>query len=296
MGFFRRHRLLSFFAITFFGPILLGPILYFGVGPFFPLPFHRAMDRALLLSALAALAVLWREIALRQLWPLNSRTGWQLAFGYLLAFVSAQAMLGLELAVRGFTSTHLDTPHLVARVLMSLVAALLIPLLEETVFRGFLLVELAQKLGRRRGWVLAAIIFMLAHFLKIPESLDHQPVHVWSGLGAMGAAFLPIVHGEFLGGRGANLFLVGLILGGIFLRAGTLWINAGLHSGWIFMVLLFSGLTRPVSPPYTSAFGTGDILSTPLTSLVLIALAAWLWRFYPPRSDEPANGASAPST
>jgi membrane protease YdiL (CAAX protease family) len=296
MGLPHRHRLLWFFAIVFFGSILLGPALYFAVGCFFPLPFHRAMDRALLLSSLAALAVFWPSISFAQLWPLQRRSLIQLGFGYLLALVSAQAMIGLDLAVRGFTSAHLSAQQIGARVLMALIAALLIPPLEETVFRGFLLLELAQKVGRRWGCVLAALIFMLAHFLKIPETLDHQPVHFWSGVNALGDAFLPIAHGDFLGGHGANLFLVGMILGGIFLRAGTLWINAGLHSGWIFALLLFSGLTRPLSPPNTTAFGNGDLLSTPLTSLVLILLAAWLWRYYPPRSDEPGSGESAPST
>ena len=296
MGLLHRHRLPWFFAVVFLGAMLIGPVLYFAVGLFFPLPFHRAMDRALLISSLAALALFWPSLPLRQLWPWQRQAWIQLGFGYLLALVSAQAMIGLDLAVRGFTSAHLTASQIGARMLMALVAALLIPPLEETVFRGFLLVELAQKLGRRWGCVLAALIFMLAHFLKIPETLDHETVHVWSGIGAVGAAFLPIIHGDFLGGRGANLFLVGMILGGIFLRAGTLWINAGLHSGWIFALLLFSGLTRPLSPPYVAAFGSGDLLSSPLTSLVLVLLAAWLWRYYPPRSDEPGNGESAPST
>jgi len=173
---------------------------------------------------------------------------------------------------------------------------LLIPLVEETIFRGFLLLELMRILSRTWTCVVGAFIFMLAHFLKVPESLDHQPVHLWSGANALGAAFLALVHGDFVGGRGLSLFLIGLILGGIFLRVGTLWLNAGLHGGWILVMLLFSGLTRPVEPPYVAYLGGGDILSSPLTSLVLILLGVWLWRYYPPRSNEPESGENAPST
>jgi membrane protease YdiL (CAAX protease family) len=219
----------------------------------------------------------------------------QLLLGYFIAAVSIQAMLGANLAMAGFTSAHLSESKAWGRVVLALVAALLAPPLEETVFRGFIQRELAQGLGWRGGWVLAAAIFMLAHFIKIPVELDHEPVYLWSGATALGAAFLPVAHGEFLCGRGLNLFLIGLILGGIFLRSGTLWMNAGLHSGWIFGLLLFTGLTRPVEPPYVSCFG-GDILSSLSTTVVLVLVGLWLWRFYrhpsvlPETASTPARG------
>jgi membrane protease YdiL (CAAX protease family) len=283
-----------FFAVIFVGAMVLGPLLYFVLGPIWPVPFHRAMDRALMICAVAALALFASRIPLREWWPPGRRAWVQLAFGYGLAFVSAQAMLGLDLACCGFTSSHLGASQVGARIGLALVAALLVPPLEETIFRGFLLSELARSMGRVRGCVIAAAIFMLAHFLKVPESLDHQPVHFWSGVSAIGNAFLPVIGGAFLSAHGLNLFLIGLILGGIFLVAGSLWINAGLHSGWILALLLFSGLTRPTVPPRIPLLASGDLLSSPLTTLVLILLAVWLWRYYPPRSDPSEAGASAP--
>jgi membrane protease YdiL (CAAX protease family) len=286
--------LVLFFAMIFAGAILLGPILYFTLQLIFPTPFHRAMDRALLISALGALVFFRSRISLGRLWPLRRGAALQVLFGYLLAFVSVQAMIGAYLACCGFTSSHLHGPALIERILMAVVAVLLVPPLEETVFRGFVLVELARSMNRRWACVFAAVIFMLAHFLKIPESLDHQPIHLWSGVNAMGGAFLSL-PAAFLTGRGLNLFLVGLIFGGIFLRANSLWVNAGLHSGWILALLLFSGLTRPTEPPRVAFLG-GDLLSSPLTSLVLIGLGAWLWRYYPPPLAASAGGGNAPST
>jgi len=293
MGRFTKYGLVLFFGIVFLGAIVLGPLLYFALKPIFPIPFHRAMDRALLISAVAALALFWSRIPWARLWPLERAAGKRLAFGYLLAAVSAQAMIGLDLSFNGFTSAHLHGHQLEARILMSVVAALLIPPLEETVFRGFVLVELVRVLGRTSACVLAAAIFMLAHFLKIPETLDHVTVHLWSGVNALSAAFQPVFHGAFLDGRGVNLFLIGLILGGIFLRAGSLWINAGLHGGWILALLLFSGLTRPATHPSVSWLGGGDLLSSPLASLVLVLLGLWVWLFYHPPSVPPANGENA---
>jgi membrane protease YdiL (CAAX protease family) len=262
--------------------MVLGPVLYWTLAVVWPVPFHRAMDRALLISAVAALGLFGSRIPLGKLWPWNADAWKQLLLGYFIAAVSIQAILGFDLAGAGFTSAHLSAGQVAGRVAMALVAALLAPLLEETVFRGFLQRELEERLGWRAGWVLAAAIYMLAHFLKIPVELDHEPVHFWSGATALGAAF---VHfGQDLArpensGKAVNLFLIGLIFGGIFLRSGTLWVNAGLHSGWIFGLLLFTGLTRPVEPPRISWLGN-DILSSLATTLVLLLLGIWLWRFY----------------
>jgi len=284
-----KYILPVFFLTLFLGATILGPLLYFGLGVVWPIPFHRAMDRALLISAVAALGLFWSRIPLGQLWPRNRDAWLQLLLGYFIAAISIQAMLGANLALAGFTSAHLSEGNAWGRVLLALVAALIAPPLEETVFRGFVQRELVQGLGWRAGWILAAAIFMLAHFLKIPVELDQQSVHLWSGVTALGAAFSQfgddLVRPENLG-KAVNLFLIGLILGGIFLRSGTLWLNAGLHSGWIFGLLVFTGFTRPVEPPYVAGFG-GNILSSLSTTVVLVLLGLWLWRFYRHPSIQP---------
>ena len=288
-----RYLLPAFFLVLFLGAMVLGPALYYGVNLFMPLPFHRAMDRALLISAVAALGLAWSRLPLGKLWRWNGDAWKQLLLGYVIAAVTAQAIIGFDLAFCGFTRTLLSTTEFADRLLLALIAALLVPLLEETIFRGFLQSELIERIGWCAGWIVTAIVFMLAHFLKISTDLDRQEVHIWSGITAVGSAFLPVIHGDFLCGRGLNLFLLGLILGGTFLRAGTLWLNAGLHSGLILAVLLFSGFTRPVQPPRIEWLG-GDILSNPITSVVFVLLGLWLWRFYRHPSILPETGDAAP--
>ena len=288
----RPNVLLVFFLILLLGAIVLGPLLYFGMAWIMPIPFHRAMDRALLISSVGAVALFWPRISLRKLWPWKCGVWQQVLLGYFIAAVTVQAMIGFNMALGGFTSAHPTGQQIAARLGMAIIAALLVPPLEETVFRGFVQGELVQGFGVRWGWMVAAFIFMLAHFLKIPVELDREPVHWWSGASALGAAFMPLVNGAFLCGRGLNLFLIGLILGGIFLRSGSLWLNAGLHSGWIFALLLFTGLTRPFDHPRVMFF-EGDILSSLSTTMVLLLLGTWLWFFYPPPSSEPATGANA---
>jgi membrane protease YdiL (CAAX protease family) len=307
-----RYLLPAFFLVLFLGAMVLGPLIYFGMELIKPIPFHRAMDRGLLVSAIVAMALTlarmqeqapwswsilnWRRnllTYLKTLWPWNRASGLQLLLGYVMAAVAAQAIIGFDSAFSGFTSTHLDAHEAWNRVLMALIAALLVPPLEETVFRGFLQTELSRGLGWYAGWISAALFFMIAHFLKISPDIDSEPVHLWSGVSAVGDAFLPVIHGEFISGRGLNLFLLGLILGGLFLRAGTLWVNAGLHSGLILAVLLFTGFEKPIEPPRISYLG-GDILSNPITSAVFVLLGFWIWRFYRHPSVLPETGANAP--
>lgn len=296
-----------FFAVIFLGAMVVGPLLYFGMGFVWPIPFHRAMDRALLICALVALALFGSRIPMSKLWPLEADGLKQLILGVFVAAVSMQAVIGFHLAVVGFTGSGLSTSQIWGRILLAATAAVCAAPLEETLFRGFLQRELTQVGGLRFGLFVAAAIYTLAHFLKVPTGLDHQPVHLWSGVTALAAAFGKFGHDLVsLGnlGKTVNLFIIGLTLGGVFLRVGSLWFNAGLHGGWIFGLLLFTGLTKPLPPgeasnyvPWIAWFGT-DILSSPGTTLVLILTGLWLWRFYRHPSilpePMPGTGPSAP--
>jgi hypothetical protein len=57
-----RFTLPLFFLVLFLGAMILGPLIYFGVGVVWPVAFHRAMDRALMLCALAALGLFGSRI------------------------------------------------------------------------------------------------------------------------------------------------------------------------------------------------------------------------------------------
>jgi len=277
--------LLRFFVILFLGAMVLGPVLFFALGGV--VAFHKAMDRALLICALAAMAMSWSRLHLREWWPPHRGAIWQVLLGLLIALVSVQTIVGLEVGFGGLTWA--DIMHI---ILTALVAAVIVPLTEETIFRGFLQTELSQRIGPRAGWIVAALIFALSHFLKVPATFDHVPVHLWTGVTAIGAAFGPLLDRNFLGGQGLNLLIIGFILGGLFWRTGTLWLNCGLHGGWIVGLQLSAGLTRPA--PAASIWTRSDMLSSPLTTLVLVLLGFWLWLFFRRPSPEFESGVNAP--
>jgi membrane protease YdiL (CAAX protease family) len=284
-----RYVLPVFLLIVFAGPIVLGPILNLGLAPL-GIPFHRVMSRALLISALGALVLFRGRLKLGEWWPRNLITPRQIAFGLLLAVVSSIFMIGLYHATCGFHAANLSPERAALGVLTAALACVIVPILEETIFRGFLITILMQSLGRRTAWLLGALIFALAHFLRVPPDLDSH--RWWSGAQAVAAIFTHLGQGEFFSGRGLNLFLAGLILGGIFLRSGSLWTGAALHGGWILILMTFTAFTRADSPPRLANFG-GDLLSSPLTSAVLLILGLWLWRFYRPVLTHEASKGSA---
>ena len=270
-----RGVLLPFFLALFGGAMVLGPLIHLVLHRW--VPFHRAMDRALLISALAALGLAWPRLRFREWWPPGRPALLEALLGLFAALLAVQTLIALEAACGGIARAGLTSHERTRVITTAIVAALLVPPAEETLFRGFLQTEFTRRLGGTAGWLIAALLYAIAHFLKVPDSLDHRAVHPWSGITAIGAAFQPLALGWFLGWKGANLLILGLVLGGVFRRTGTLWFNEGLHAGCILGLLLVSGLTRPTR----ASFWTGDdILSSPLTALVLAVLGWWLWRYY----------------
>ena len=149
-----------FFAVIVLGAMVLGPVIYFLMQPIWPaFPFHRAMDRALLVSALGAMVLFRSRLEFGTLWPCNGDAWKQVLFGLLMAVVSVQTMIAVDYAAAGFHSSHLSSGKVWGRVLMALVAAVIVAPAEETVFRGFLQREFARGLGWRAGWILAAVIY-----------------------------------------------------------------------------------------------------------------------------------------
>jgi membrane protease YdiL (CAAX protease family) len=260
------------------------------------------MDRALMIAALAALALAWPRLRFRDWWPLRRWAIVQVLLGLLIAFLSLQTIFAIDFAFGGIAWVTLTSHERTKIILGILLAGLLVPPAEETIFRGFLQTELVRRLGWRAGWIVAALVYALAHFLKIPDTIDAQPVHIWSGVTALGASFqtlgaslhamvAPTNAAEVYPGKLVNLLLIGLILGGTFQRTGNLCLNYGLHGGWIVGLFIAIKMTRPAQ---VSIWTGEDLLSSPLTSGVLLLLGWWLWRYYRRPQPEPASGETPP--
>ncbi len=114
---------------------------------------------------------------------------------------------------------------------LNLVAgAIIAPVGEEILFRGFATTAWARDLGARRALIQGALFFAVVHVITISGA-------------SLGEAFGLAVLGF------AARVPVSLALGWLFLRRGSIWASIGLHSAFngILLVLAEVALQNPVA-------------------------------------------------
>ncbi len=298
--------ILAFALAVFLGGALLAPWLYWlaqAAAAHIPAlrslaesPFHRYVNRCLLVLALAGMwplmrvlgAASWREIG----WTARGGQGRRLGQGFAVGFVSLAAVAGLAtLAGARDLRQDLEAGRLVSKLLSAALSAGVVALLEETFFRGVVMG------GLRRAWsawgalVLSSLVYALVHFFERPP--QPKTVEWHTGLLVLaqmcrGFGDLKALMPGFL-----TLALAGAILGLAFQRTGSLFFSAGLHAGWIFWLKLAGALT--VVPPQANLWfwGSGKLIDGWLAMLVMATVLLSLLRS--PLLSAPSGHATRPS-
>lgn len=200
-----------------------------------PYDFGRIYRRLLLV-----LALLLGYLGRRWLGPIRLRgidspkdAGYHLASGLFLGCFS----FGLFLAILALLGERTLAPHVPSdwplAVGGALAAGLLVGVIEETIFRGFVLGGLLQERSRLAAVVLSSALFSATHFLRGNVPVTSGP-DLGVGLRAIVAHFRPFVQ------PGILFPFVGLFLAGVILAYAYLWSNSlpfaiGLHAGWVFL-------------------------------------------------------------
>ncbi len=246
-------KLLAYFAATVLFGALLAPPLYWsvqwlsgrGILPFLAeYDFQRFFHRALLVGALLFFWPLlrwlriggWRGLAIEP----NRHRFRDTGVGFLLAAIPLLcfAWMLLTLGIYSVRSS-VSVLSLGDRTL----TAVVVPFLEEPLFRGLFLGVLLRSMGTRGAIFLSSAIFSIVHFLKPAEEPD--PVITWtSGLEAVASAFGQFQEPPLVLAGFTTLFLLGWILADARVRTRSLWLPIGLHSGWIFASAIFNKVAR----------------------------------------------------
>lgn len=246
--------------------------------------FSRFYGRALAASAVILLPFLFSRI--RGLRALDGGTGdtyvrvpWRLAVieigvGFLIAGGMLWA-LGMVLDALGAYALK-PNPMSFGKVVEKTVApVVVVPLLEEWLFRGLLLglwLKFAKPMSACVG---TSLYFAFVHFLKLPEgAVIENPASPLAGFELLGKILLHFTNPQFFITDFATLFIIGMILAWARVRTGALWFSIGLHAGWIMAFKGFNLLYRSVSDHPLHAWGVGDTLRSGLFPLLTLGLTA----------------------
>ena len=245
--------MLAYFVGTILFGAFVAPILFWGAHAIaahgiFPglgsFDFESYFHRALLLGAVVLLWPLLRSLGVKTRRDLdlepNPRWLRDVAAGFILSAIPV-VLCEIFLIQRGLYSLRGIVPT--AALGQAVLSAIIVPLMEEALFRGLFLGILLRALRRWRANAVSAAIFSIVHFLKAPEQTTSD-VRWFSG-------FVSLAHSTDQFGQPmlvlagfTTLFVIGLILAYARLRTRSLWLPIGLHAGWILGNEAFLKITR----------------------------------------------------
>jgi uncharacterized protein len=280
-------RLAAYFIAIVIGGALLAPILFWsvqalaahGVFPFLvKYDFDTFFHRAILVAAVLLLWPLLRVTNVRGMADLglapNPQWARDVGCGVLLSIVPLLLCGALLIAIHVYSFRHVFVWPRLGKVLL---AAISVPFIEETFFRGIVLGILLRTGRKLLSVVAVSALFAAVHFLKGSE---REPTIVtWtSGFQSIGDAFAGFGDPMMVLAAFATLFLIGCILADARVLTHSLWLPIGLHAGWIFASGTFSWLARRqmVALPWLGKNLLVGIIPLGLAAVTWILMRQWL--------------------
>jgi membrane protease YdiL (CAAX protease family) len=283
-------RLLLYFAgVVLFGALIAPPLYWFGhsaaashlVPALAEFDFDSYFHRALLLVAVVLLWPLLRSLQVRSAQDLglqkNQRAAADGIIGFLIASVPFFAFGAVLVGVGVYS---LRQNFLWPKMPAVLAASIVVPIVEELFFRGFILGILVRGWSRLNAIFLTSALFSIIHFLKPPENaLPNDSIDWLSGFISIGHSFWQFGDPLLLGAGFFTLFAVGWILADARLETGSLWLPIGLHAGWIFANGTFSKAAHRESLilPWLGKDLLVGILPLMLALASWALVRGWLW-------------------
>ena len=280
-------RLAAYFIAIVVGGALLAPILFWSAqalaahGVFLFLvkyDFNTFFHRAILVVAVLLLWPLLRVSSVRGLGDLGLATNpnWarDVGNGVLLSVIPLLFCGALLITLHLYSFRHVFVWPRFGKVVL---AAIAVPFIEETFFRGIVL-GILLRTGRKWLAIIAvSALFAAVHFLKGSE---REPAIVtWSsGFQSIGDAFAGFGDPMMVLAAFATLFLIGCILADARVLTRSLWLPIGLHGGWIFASGAFSWLARGrmVALPWIGKNLLVGIIPLVLAAVTWIVMRLWL--------------------
>jgi membrane protease YdiL (CAAX protease family) len=181
-----------------------------------------------------AIAVAWRRLDLGDpaAWGFR-RAGWwhELARGLAIGLAGVLAGLAVAWLAGGIVpALRFDPVKTVQKAVLGLLAALLVGVGEETLFRGILLRRFVLDCGPRGGLLLTTSVYAVVHALRGGGRIEATGLA--AGWERTAGLFAPLGDPTVWPGV-VGLFGLGLVLAAARRRTGALWLPIGIHAAWV---------------------------------------------------------------
>jgi membrane protease YdiL (CAAX protease family) len=242
-------RLLGYFVATILFGAIAAPLLFWaaqslaahGVFPALAaFEFEAFFHRALLLGALLFLWPFLRGLRIKSPRDLglerNPRWARDMTMGFLISAIPVLCC-GVVFIVLGNYTIRANVAW--SALTAAGLSAVVVPLIEEALFRGLFLGVLLRGFRCRVAALLSAAIFSIVHFLKAPDQTTTS-VGWTSGFNSLAHSLDQFAEPMLVLAGFTTLFLIGTILAHARLRTRSLWLPIGLHAGWILANAAFN--------------------------------------------------------
>jgi membrane protease YdiL (CAAX protease family) len=280
-------RLLVYLLATVLVGALLAPCLFWGAQWFIAhglltflarYDFETFFHRALLVAAVILLWPLIRSLEVRRRSDLqlaaNPRWPRDLLAGFLFSAIPLLCCGAILLATPIFSMRGAINWPGVAKVAA---ASAVVPIIEETFFRGLVL-GILLKTGRKYMSIfVTSALYSIVHFLKAPDRTS-AAVTWMSGFNSIAHAFVQFADPLLVAAGFTTLFLIGWILADARLRTRSLWLPIGLHAGWIFTSGAFNkiALRQLIVLPWLGKNLLVGIVPLAVAGLTWLIMRGWL--------------------
>ena len=280
-------RLLVYLLATVLVGALLAPCLFWGAQSLVAdgwliflakYDFETFFHRALLLAAVILVWPLIRSLEIRsrndlQLAP-NPRWPRDLLAGLILSAIPLLCCGAVLLATPIFSQRGAINWSGVAKVAA---ASAVVPIIEETFFRGLVLGVLLKTQRRYMSIFVTSALYSIVHFLKAPDRTS-STVTWLSGFNSIGHAFVQFTDPLLVAAGFTTLFLIGWILADARLQTKSLWLPIGLHAGWIFTSGAFNkiALRQLIVLPWLGKNLLVGIVPLAVACLTWLLMRGWL--------------------
>ena len=270
--------------------VLLAPVLYIFLSPFFH--FDNVFNRLIMIFTIAAAVLFvlvpkmkkgktafesetWRE------YGFDFTSPWKRLFGY--GFL-AGAVFVATLAVTevAFGPHYFRSPILIQDVIerfgKGMMSGMIVGIVEEFFFRGFIYTRLGKKLNLFLAVILASAFYSLCHFFENGQILSPKHPGIGDSFMLLVGYLEPIVmrpgmiaH-EFVG-----LFLFGLVLNLAFVRTRSIFMSIGIHAGAVFFIKWQHSFIRLGADNEYPFFGKYPYYDGSIEWMALIVLGLLVW-------------------